>query len=214
MRDVAAQSTRFSPLRVGAGSLVVAAHAAALLALSLAAPSGFDLPLKKAIADAIEVVIVPQVRPPLPPPPMPSAPMRHHATRVPVPEVPVAVPSELPIPVEAESEAAVATATEFSDATEGASDAAAAASGAGVLTVLRGSPPPYPARARRRGLQGEVLLRIAIDADGWPREAAISRSSGHRELDRAAQRHVLGNWRLSPPGVAATGELPVRFSLY
>lgn len=207
MRDVAAQSTRFSPLRVGAGSLVVAAHAAALLALSLAAPSGFDLPLKKAIADAIEVVIVPQVRPPLPPPPMPSAPMRHHATRVPV-------PSELPIPVEAESEAAVATATEFSNATEGASDAAAAASGAGVLTVLRGSPPPYPARARRRGLQGEVLLRIAIDADGWPREAAISRSSGHRELDRAAQRHVLGNWRFSPPGVAAAGELPVRFSLY
>lgn len=213
MRDVAVESTRFSPLRVGAGSLVVAAHAAALLALSLAAPSGFELPLKKAVADAIEVVIVPVLRP-LPPPPMPSAPVRHHDRRVLVPEVPVAMPSELPVPAEVVSEALVATAADFSDVTAGASDAAGAASGAGVLTVLRGSPPPYPARARRRGLQGEVLLRIAIDADGWPHEVTVVRSSGHRELDRAAQRHVLGNWRFSPPGVAAAGELPVRFSLH
>ena len=138
MRDVAVESTRFSPLRVGAGSLVVAAHAAALLALSLAAPSGFELPLKKAVADAIEVVIVPVLRP-LPPPPMPSAPVRHHDRRVPVPEVPVAMPSELPVPVEVVSEALVATAADFSDATAGASDAAGAASGAGVLTVLRRS---------------------------------------------------------------------------
>ena len=37
MRDVAVESTRFSPLRVGAGSLVVAAHAAAAFVMSLTA---------------------------------------------------------------------------------------------------------------------------------------------------------------------------------
>ena len=79
--------------------------------------------------------------------------------------------------------------------------------------MLHGPQPPYPARAKRMGWQGEVLLRIDIDADGWPREVVVLHSSGHRELDVVAQRHVLRTWRFSPPGAAASGELPIRFTL-
>ncbi|MCO5095168.1 MAG: energy transducer TonB [Xanthomonadaceae bacterium] len=212
MYDVTVESTAFSPLRVGAGSLVAAAHLAALLALSLATPDGFELPLKKAMADAIEVVIVPQVRPPLPPPPMPSAPERPQAAPVPTPPAAVAIPSEDPVFVEQVIEASPVQTTFASDPVE-ASGPAAGAAGFAALTVLRGPQPPYPARAKRMGWQGEVVLRISIDADGWPREATVLRSSGHRELDVVAQRHVLRTWRFSPPGVRASGELPIRFTL-
>lgn len=212
MHDVTVESTAFSPLRVGAGSLVAAAHLAALLALSLATPDGFELPLKKAMADAIEVVIVPQVRPPLPPPPMPSAPERPQAAPVPTPPAAVAIPSEDPVFVEQVIEASPVQTAFASDPVE-ASGPAAGAAGFAALTVLRGPQPPYPARAKRMGWQGEVVLRISIDADGWPREATVLRSSGHRELDVVAQRHVLRTWRFSPPGVRASGELPIRFTL-
>ncbi len=46
--------------------------------------------------------------------------------------------------------------------------------------------PEYPQGARRRGEEGEVLVRAAIDATGRCIHAAVERSSGSLDLDRAA----------------------------
>lgn len=57
--------------------------------------------------------------------------------------------------------------------------------------------PVYPARARRRRLEGSVLCRIEVAADGEVVSVAVDRSSGHDILDRAA-REALGAWRFEP----------------
>jgi len=58
--------------------------------------------------------------------------------------------------------------------------------------------PPYPPQAMRRGLQGEVILRVLVAEDGRPLRIEVDRSSGHRELDRAAERQILQRWRFQP----------------
>jgi len=78
--------------------------------------------------------------------------------------------------------------------------------------------PPYPREAFREGLQGQVLLKILVDADGRPLEVVVSASSGHRVLDEAARRFVLKNWRFKPAlhdghAVQAYGMVPINFTL-
>lgn len=102
-----------------------------------------------------------------------------------------------------------------------------AAESIGPVAVMTGAalryaiapPPPYPDRALRRGLEGTVLLEVLVDIDGRPLEVTVSRSSGHRELDRAALRHVLESWRFQPAlrdgrQVQAIGLVPIGFALH
>jgi protein TonB len=44
----------------------------------------------------------------------------------------------------------------------------------------------YPVTARGNGLEGKVLLRAVIRADGYLAEVSVQKSSGHQELDAAA----------------------------
>ena len=46
--------------------------------------------------------------------------------------------------------------------------------------------PVYPSDARRRRVQGSVVVRIAVSAAGRTERAWVERSSGHAELDQAA----------------------------
>ena len=48
--------------------------------------------------------------------------------------------------------------------------------------------PEYPAGARQRGEQGNVVLEIRVDADGAVETVTVAVSSGFEELDRAALR--------------------------
>lgn len=87
-----------------------------------------------------------------------------------------------------------------------------------TLRYVAAPPPPYPVRALRAGAEGTVLLEVLVDTDGQPLEVTIARSSGHRELDRAALRHVLAHWRFQPAlrdgrPVQAIGLVPIGFSL-
>jgi len=69
----------------------------------------------------------------------------------------------------------------------------------------------YPDEAVRRGLEGEVLLRIHIATGGVPNEIRVARSSGARLLDDAARRGVV---RAAPlPSAPGWVEVPVRFHL-
>ncbi len=74
-------------------------------------------------------------------------------------------------------------------------------------------PPAYPRVAREKGWEGEVLVRIAITADGAVRSATVERSSGYDVLDRAAVEAVL-RWRFEPArraGAAVASDRSLRF---
>ena len=63
-----------------------------------------------------------------------------------------------------------------------------------------------------------MLLRVLVDAFGRPVEVTVERSSGHRDLDRAARDKVLADWRFDPAqrdGVAvpAYALVPIDFTL-
>lgn len=83
--------------------------------------------------------------------------------------------------------------------------------------VLHNPEPRYPRQARRRGLQGEVVLEVQILANGQPGDIDIVAGSGHALLDQAALAALRG-WRFQPArqggrAVSATLHVPVRFEL-
>lgn len=78
--------------------------------------------------------------------------------------------------------------------------------------------PRYPGISIRRGQQGTVMLRVLVGTDGRPRSVEIDASSGHRELDQAAQQQVMQRWRFIPAlrdgrEVEAWVRVPVEFNL-
>lgn len=78
--------------------------------------------------------------------------------------------------------------------------------------------PSYPREALRAGITGTVLLEVLVDVDGSPLKVTIHRSSGNRELDRAAQQQVQKHWRFRPASrngaaVQAIGIVPIDFKL-
>jgi len=78
--------------------------------------------------------------------------------------------------------------------------------------------PPYPVDALARGIEGLVLLRVRIGADGRVEEAALDRSSGTPSLDESALSTVRRQWRFEPAtrcGVAVSYKaiLPIRFTI-
>lgn len=79
------------------------------------------------------------------------------------------------------------------------------------------APPKYPVTALRAGVEGMVLVRAEIGADGTPTDVGYARRSGDRDLDRAALSAVR-NWRFRPAlrngkAVASVIQVPVDFVL-
>lgn len=82
---------------------------------------------------------------------------------------------------------------------------------------LGNQPPKYPYAARRRGMEGRVVVEVVVDHAGTVATAAISVSSGHRLLDRAALAAVKG-WTFHPgrrggQAVEAKIAIPIAFAL-
>jgi protein TonB len=77
--------------------------------------------------------------------------------------------------------------------------------------------PTYPQEARKRGYQGEVILRVEVLSDGRVGQVEVKRSSGHEILDRSALTAVK-QWKFLP---AKRGEntiplwvnIPIKFQL-
>jgi len=81
----------------------------------------------------------------------------------------------------------------------------------------RCAPVKYPARARRLGIEGLVLLRVRIAVDGSPKTVLVLESSGHGSLDRAA-RSAVERWRFVPASrggraVAQWLRVPIEFRI-
>ncbi len=77
--------------------------------------------------------------------------------------------------------------------------------------------PPYPHHARRRGLEGTVLLEIWLDKRGKKEKVLVLTSSGHAILDKAALKAV-NQWQFNHheiQGKASASRLhiPIRFNL-
>jgi TonB family C-terminal domain len=90
--------------------------------------------------------------------------------------------------------------------------------GPGFALGSAGNPmPPYPSSARRRGIEGTVVVRVKVSAEGRALSVEIARSSGSDALDEAA-RDTIARWRFRPAkrggeAIAATTSVPVQFSL-
>ncbi|MEN8175350.1 MAG: energy transducer TonB [Pseudomonadota bacterium] len=85
------------------------------------------------------------------------------------------------------------------------------------LAGISNPKPRYPRQARRRGLEGLVILSVEVGLDGRVAGLAVERSSGFAVLDNAARRAV-ADWRFRPAlrggePVSAQLEVPVRFRL-
>jgi len=77
--------------------------------------------------------------------------------------------------------------------------------------------PVYPSTARRRRLQGVVVVTVEVTADGAAQSVVVQRSSGYPVLDSAALDAVR-NWRFTPAqarrsSVRAAVQVPIRFRL-
>jgi protein TonB len=57
--------------------------------------------------------------------------------------------------------------------------------------------PRYPESARRRGIEGTVLLKMRITAQGRVEDVQVARSAGHPDLDESAMEAVR-RWRFEP----------------
>ena len=77
--------------------------------------------------------------------------------------------------------------------------------------------PVYPREARKKGFQGEVVLKVEVLSNGLVGQVEVKKSSGHEILDRSALSAVK-HWKFSP---AARGEnaisswvnIPIKFQL-
>jgi protein TonB len=61
-------------------------------------------------------------------------------------------------------------------------------------------PPEYPKDALKRGIGGEVRVRMTLDADGKVKSAAVVNASPANVFDRAALDAVR-RWRFKPLAV-------------
>lgn len=82
---------------------------------------------------------------------------------------------------------------------------------------LSNPPPPYPLAARRRGIEGTVLVRAEVSAGGECLRVELKKTSGAEILDQAALRAVKG-WRFVPAkrgsqALVAWVEVPITFKL-
>lgn len=82
---------------------------------------------------------------------------------------------------------------------------------------LQNPAPVYPLAARRRSLEGRVLLRAQVLESGRCGDIEIRQSSGQQLLDNAALQAVK-NWRFIPAmrgdtAISAWVEIPINFKL-
>jgi protein TonB len=113
--------------------------------------------------------VFPVEAPPPPPPPQPEKPK-------PPPPKPVQKRPPVPqAPVEAQPQQAAP-----------AAPAAPRTVSASQLGYIVPPNPIYPARSRKAGEQGNVMVRVLVDVTGRPAQVSLQTSSGHPELDQSA----------------------------
>jgi len=201
-------------VRIVALSASIALNIAALIAVIRPMAPEFVQTVKR----AAEPIIVTWINPPpevkpapvidIPPPPA------HRTVARPIP-TPAPTPSPAAIE-EPNTNAVPVTAAPAMPSTP--AEAAPSAPVEATLAYMQAPAPAYPSTARRMHMQGTVVLRVLVDVDGKPLQVVVESSSGHAELDRAAQNQVLSKWRFQPATAQgrptqAWARIPVTFNL-
>ncbi|BDT57082.1 hypothetical protein MasN3_05760 [Massilia varians] len=176
-----------------AGKFALVAGLHALVAMGLVnVMNAKSITLPKLIDDAT-VWIQPQTPPP-PPPQLPQPVVKAVKPPIVAPKVEVEVPpppAEERIQASLEPEAAVEPAQPSTNDAPPAPAAPPSSNpgqmGSAVLANADGcAKPDYPINAARNGDTGTVTLALLVGADGRVQDARVQKTSGHRELDRAA----------------------------
>ncbi|HEY4144897.1 TonB family protein [Pinirhizobacter sp.] len=201
-------------IRIVALSASIALNIAALIAVIRPMAPEFVETVKR-VAQPIIVTWTnppPEVKPApamdIPPPPV------HHTVAK---HIPAPTPTPSPTVIDEPSANAVPV-TAAPPVPSAAADAAPSAPVEATLAYMQAPAPAYPSAARRMHMQGTVVLRVLVDIDGKPLQVVVESSSGHVELDRAAQNQVLSKWRFQPATAQgrptqAWARIPVTFDL-
>ena len=171
-------------------------------------------PVQVPIPLSLQATIL-QPPPAVVPPPVPTLHVARHVT---MPNVHVAVAHPAPIPIPAVSAITPVAPLPTRATAVVTNTAAAAGNSEATIAYETATPPAYPIQAVRAGVQGTVLLKVLVDANGKPVQVAIERSSGSRTLDDAAREHILAAWRFHPAmrdghAIEAWALVPVQFNL-
>lgn len=203
-------------VRIAALSAAIALNLAVLLAALRPMTPPFAETIKKTDDILINWITAQPKQPDPPPIEMKAAPIP------PPPAVPRARPKAPPAPVvvptdEGTIAAPPAVPTPRVEPAEAAPPVADAAPVEASL-AYRSAPLTFPPQAIRRKMQGTVMLRVLVDAEGKPVQVMIEKSSGYELLDKSARDQVLANWRFQPATsqgrtVSAWARVPVSFDL-
>lgn len=202
--------------------LVIGAHIGVLAAVVLSPetpkPTAIVVPTIQGaliMAEPEQVPTPPEPPPPPPPPqkkpepkpvakPPPKAPPSERAVKAPEPEPPAPVekPAE-PQPPDPQPAVPAAPAPVIPPSTD--------------AYQLTNTKPSYPKWARERRLQGTVLLKVLVKANGTVGEVKIEESSGFKALDSAALKAV-SSWRFQPAtqdgqAIDEWYDLPIEFGM-
>jgi len=173
----------------------------------------FSLP---GLSEQVLVMIEPERVEPPPPPPPPEPPQsmpKLPQLVVPQPEIAVAPPPDAtPLQATTTPDLARLAATPAQAVPDAPPATPARANSAQLRTAVLADArscalPDYPARAAREGIAGTTMLALLVGADGRVSASRIERSSGSRDLDRAAV-NALSLCRFKPAtnnGVAEAG---------
>lgn len=202
-----------SPPRIGGIAAALAIHVAALMLLM--APMTYAPPLPET-EDPIIINWDPikPIEPVTPPPPQPAQPQKPEV--VPLTNTQVIIPPVTP-PVIVEN-GGVNDEQYVPPIGDEIGPTISPPSGPISLSTEYAPSPRYPALSLRNGEEGTVLLLVKVDATGKPIDVELKKSSGYRELDKNAMKHVLATWRFHPAmhqGIAipAMALVPVNYKI-
>lgn len=208
---------RPDPVRIAATSSTLVFHAGVLLVCFLPlAPVVFHPPSPDPL-----VVTFAETPPPAPLPPdpvLPRLPQPQPVMTRPAPAVQTkAIPAPTALPSPEGAGAATPPVSPVGPLNAPVSAVIPAPPGPVTLAYRHAPPPAYPTLARRLKMEGTVVLLVQVDAAGHPVSVDVQTSSGHIELDEAAQRQVR-EWLFAPAvenGIphAALARVPVTFRL-
>ena len=192
----------FSDITQGAGgkagkfALVAGLHVLVAMGV-ISTMNAKSLSLPAMLEDKL-VWVTPEVPPPAPPPEPPKPQVKTAPPEVVVPKVEVEIappPVENPVRTTFETDPtpqppAQTGVTDQPPAASSSSGTGSGTSGA-VRTIALAeasgcATPAYPARAARNGDSGTVVLALLIGTDGRVANARVQKSSGSRDLDKAA----------------------------
>jgi protein TonB len=176
-----------------AGKFALVAGLHALIAVGVVNMMNNKVISMPSLPEDLTVFMTPEPVPPPPPPPEPPRPMPQVAPPdVVVPKVEVEVPPPvIDNPVRATTEVAPQEPAQPAQAEVPAQPATPSsntgAMRSAVLADANGcAKPNYPANAARNGDSGTVTLALLVGTDGRVTSSRVQKSSGSRELDRAA----------------------------